>query len=179
MLRLIVPPSEKYDEVNNRFISFKGATIQLEHSLVSISKWEQKWCKPFLTKEKKSIPETVDYIRCMTITQNVPPEVYENLTNENIDEVNEYIEAPMTATWFTNQDKSGGGEVVTNEIIYYWMITLNIPVEFQKWHLNHLLTLIQVCNLKNSPQKKMSFKDLAARNRKLNEQRKAAMNSKG
>lgn len=179
MLRLVIPPSEKFDESTGKFISFKGAIIQCEHSLVSISKWEQKWHKPFLTKESKSIPETIDYIRQMTITQNVPPEVYENITDENIEQVNAYIEDPMTATWFAEQDKSGNGEIVTSEIIYYWMIALNIPVEFQKWHLNRLLTLIQVCNLKNSPQKKMSFRDLAARNRKLNEQRKAAMKTKG
>lgn len=180
MLRLTVPPNEKYDEYSGKFIIFKGATIQLEHSLVSISKWEQKWHKPFLTKETKTIPETIDYIRHMTITQNVPPEVYENITDENIEQVNAYIEDPMTATWFSDQDKSDNREIVTNEIIYAWMIALNIPVDIcQKWHLNRLLTLIQVINLKNAPRKKMSMKDLAARNRKLNEERKARLNSKG
>lgn len=180
MLRLIIPPNEQYDESTGKFIDFHGATIQLEHSLVSVSKWEQKWHKPFLTREKKTVPETIDYIRCMTLTQNVPPEVYDNLTDKNIEQVNEYIENPMTATWFSEEDdKSGSKEIITNEIIYYWMISLNIPVEFQKWHLNHLLTLIQVCNLKNAPQKKMSKKELAARNRKLNEQRRAALKSKG
>lgn len=179
MLRLIVPPNEKYNEFTGKFVEFHGATIQLEHSLVSISKWEQKWHKPFLTNEKKTIPETVDYIRCMTLTQNVPPEVYDNLTDANIEAVNAYIEDPMTATWFSKEEKGGSREIITNEIIYYWMITLNIPVEFQKWHLNHLLTLIQVCNLKNSPQKKLSREELAARNRKLNAERRAAMNSKG
>lgn len=179
MLRLIVPPNEKYNEFIGKFVEFHGATIQLEHSLVSISKWEQKWHKPFLTNEKKTIPETVDYIRCMTLTQNVPPEVYDNLTDANIEAVNAYIEDPMTATWFSREEKGGNREIITNEIIYYWMITLNIPVEFQKWHLNHLLTLIQVCNLKNAPQKKMSREELAARNRKLNAERRAALNSKG
>lgn len=179
MLRLFVPPSEKYNEFTGKFITFNGATIQLEHSLVSISKWEQKWHKPFLTKEKKTIPETVDYIRCMTLTQNVPQEVYDNLTDRNIDEVNTYIEDPMTATWFSENDTGGGREIITNEIIYSWMISLNIPSEYQKWHLNHLLTLIRVCNEMNTPPKKMSMKDLAARNRKLNAERRAAMKSKG
>lgn len=181
MLRITIPAVEKYDEVNNLFINTKEQHLQLEHSLVSISKWESKWCKPFLSKDTMTREETIDYIKCMTLTQNVDSEVYNNITNPIIKEINAYINAPMTATWFSEDNKKGlpSRETITNEIIYYWMITLQIPVEFQKWHLNRLLTLIKVCNIKNTPAKKLSRKELLSRNRALNEARRRAANSKG
>ena len=182
MLRITIPETEKFDSEKNEFIYISEQKLQLEHSLVSISKWESKWCKPFLSKETMTREQTIDYIKCMTLTQNVDPEVYENLTTPIVRQINEYIDAPMTATWFSEDTKKTGGpsrETITNEIIYYWMITLNIPVEFQKWHLNRLLTLIKVCNAKNAPAKKMSRRELLSRNRALNEARRRAANSKG
>ena len=186
MLRLVVPPREFLDEETNEIVYFEGKVLQLEHSLVSISKWEAKWHKAFLTKDKKTLEQTIDYIRCMTLTQNVDDEVFLYLSDENIRAVNKYIEDPMTATWFSedkNMDgtgsKKGTGETVTSELIYYWMISLQIPVEFQKWHLNRLLTLIKVCNIKNTPPKKMSKRDLMNRNRNLNRARRNSMKSKG
>ena len=155
MLKLTVPGYEYYDERTNRFGHTKDTTLQLEHSLVSLSKWEEKWNKPFLGKEPKTMEQCLDYVRCMTITQNVDPMVYNGLTNENFEQINKYIEAPMTATWFSDKDnKRFNREVITAEIIYYWMIALNIPFECQKWHLNKLLTLVRVCNIKNTPPKK-------------------------
>ncbi len=153
----------------------------MEHSLVSISKWESKWHKPFLTKDVKTIEETIDYIRCMTITQNVPPEVYGRIRNEHINQVNAYIEDPMTATWFREDNKrTRNRDVITNEReIYYWMITLGIPVNFEKWHLNRLLTLIHVCNEENKPNDKMSRGELINRRRAENEARKKKWNTKG
>ena len=158
MLQLIIPDSDElWDEKKEEFVYRKGQTLQLEHSLVSLSKWESKWCVPFLSKKDKTFEETLDYIKCMTVTQNVKPEVYLNLTQENVDVVNAYINAPMTATYFSDEKATGSnGEQVTSEIIYYWMIALNIPPEYQKWHLNRLLTLIKVCNIKNQPPKKHS-----------------------
>ena len=184
MLRITIPGDEQWDSVKEEFIQTrKDQPLQLEHSLVSISKWEAKWCKPFLRKEPMTEEEITDYVRCMTLTQNVDPEVYRYLTNENIEQVNEYINAPMTATWFTEEKngkgKGGRGEQVTSELIYYWMITLNIPSEYQKWHLNRLLTLIKVCNVKNQPPKKMSKKDLLSRNKALNEARRQQLNTRG
>ena len=181
MLRLAIPIStEGWDEKTETFVEPVYRTIQLEHSLVSLSKWESKWCKPFLTKQNKTYEETVDYIKCMTLTQNVDPEVYKHLTDDNIDKVNAYIDAPMTATWFTEDKKSKSSrEQVTSEIIYYWMISLGIPFECQKWHLNRLLTLIKVCNIKNQPSKKMSMKDVISRNAALNAARRKQLNSKG
>lgn len=180
MLRITIPEKEFYDEESQTFFTSKRQTLQLEHSLVSLSKWESKWKKPFLSKDRKTTEETIDYIRCMTLTQNVDPVVYLAITNEIIDRVTEYIEDSMTATWFNEEKKNKGKqEIITAEIIYYWMIALTIPFECQKWHLNRLLTLIRVCNIKNAPPKKMSKKDLLRRNRALNEARKNSLNTKG
>lgn len=180
MLRIIIPAVEQWDETKQEFISTKEQTLSLEHSLVSLSKWESKWCKAFLTKQEKTIEETLDYINFMTLTQNVDPEVYKYLTNGNIDEINRYIEAPMTATYFS-EDKTGktSREQITAELIYYWMISLNIPFECQKWHLNRLLNLIKVCNIKNQPPKKRSKKDIMNRNAALNEARRKQLNTRG
>lgn len=177
MLKITIPAIEQYDESTNTFIMSKEQSLQLEHSLVSISKWESKWKKPFLSRDEKTIEETIDYIRCMTITQNVDYDVYHLITNDNIREVRSYIEDDMTATTFSNEKKTINREIITAEIIYYWMIALNIPFECQKWHLNRLLTLINVCNLKNSPPKKMSKRDLARRNSSLNAARKQSLNN--
>lgn len=180
MLRITIPAVEYWDEQKQEFVYTKEQTLQLEHSLVSLSKWESKWCKAFLTKNEKSFEETKDYIKCMTLTQNVDSDIYNYLTNGNINEVNKYIEAPMTATYFSD-DKHGKSsrEQVTAELIYYWMIALNIPFECQKWHLNRLLTLIKVCNIKNQPPKKRGQKDIMSRNAALNAARRKQLNTRG
>ena len=181
MLQLTVPATEQWDEQKQEFIQTREQTLQLEHSLVSLSKWESKWNKPFLTKNEKTYEETLDYIKCMTIRRNVAPTVYTCLTNRHIEAVNEYIQAPMTATTFTeSQNKKYSREIVTSELIYYWMIALNIPVEeCQKWHLNRLLTLIKVCDIKNQPPKKMSKSAIMNRNAALNAARRKSLGSNG
>lgn len=180
MLEIYIPPTELWDESKLEFIILKGQTLKLEHSLVSLSKWESKWHKPFLTKQAKTTEETIDYIKCMTLTQNVDPAIYNSITNDIFMEVNRYIENPMTATTFYNDHSKGGGkETITAELIYYWMIALNIPFECQKWHLNRLLTLIRVCNIKNQPPKKMSKRDMLSRNAALNAARRKQLNTKG
>lgn len=179
MLILTIPATELFNDKTQEFITVSEKTLQLEHSLVSLSKWESKWHKPFLSKEPKTVAETLDYIKCMTITQNVDPKVYSSLSNENIEQINEYIDAPMTATTFSNNQGSRNREVVTSELIYYWMISLNIPMECQKWHLNRLLTLIRVCNVKNTPPKKMSRREIMNRNAALNAARRKQLNSSG
>lgn len=180
MLVITVPAIEMFNEETNEFFTLEGQTLQLEHSLVSLSKWESKWCKPFLSKENKTLEETIDYIKCMTITQNVKPDIYDRLSRSNIEAINDYIDAPMTATTFHGDAQKGRGkEIITSELIYYWMISLNIPMECQKWHLNRLLTLIRVCNVKNSPPKKMSKGDIMRRNAALNAARRKQLNSKG
>lgn len=182
MLQIMVALSpEGWDEKTEQFVDAKYQTLQLEHSLVSLSKWESKWCKAFLSKTRKTDEEVLDYVKCMTLTQNVNPEVYNHLSAKNIEDINKYIEAPMTATTFS-EDRNGKGsrEVVTSELIYYWMIALNIPFDpCQKWHINRLLTLIRVCNIKNSPPKKMSKREILSRNAALNAARKQQLNTKG
>ena len=181
MLRITIPATEMWDERKGEFVYTKEYTLQLEHSLVSLSKWESKWCKPFLSKKELTTEEAIDYIKCMTITQNVPPEVYNSIPQSVIQQVSDYIAAPMTATWFNEKEGKGRGssEVVTAELIYYWMIALQVPLECQKWHLNRLMTLIRVCNIKNTPPKKMSKRDVASRNAAINAARRKQFNSKG
>lgn len=180
MLQIRIPSGEYFNEQTSEFVTIKGATIQLEHSLISLSKWESKHKKPFLVAEpKKTNEELIDYIRCMTLTQNVDPLIYYNLSSDNMSKINDYIEDTMTATWFNDNNNSINREIITSEIIYYWMVSFNIPFECQKWHLNRLLTLIKVCNIKNAPQKKMSKRDVMNRNKALNEARKAKMKSRG
>lgn len=180
MLTITVPGVETFNEVTQEFITTKDTTLCLEHSLVSLSKWESKWHKPYMTDKPKTSEETIDYIKCMTITKNVNPEVYSCLTKANIDAIEAYIRDPMTATTFV--DKKGGkgsNEGITSELIYYWMVSLNIPVEFQKWHINRLLTLIRVCNIKNDPGKKMSKRETASKYAQLNAARRKKLNTKG
>lgn len=180
MLQITIPAVEKWDEIKEEFVYTKAQTLQLEHSLVSLSKWESKWQKAFLSRRDKTYEETIDYIRCMTITQNVDPKVYYRLTDEHFELINEYISAPMTAVYFP-EDKSEkhSRETVTAELIYYWMISLNIPFECQKWHLNRLLTLIKVCNIKNHPPKRRSRKEIMKQNAALNMARRKQFNTKG
>ena len=187
MLQITVPaqPGEElYVEQTNEFIVTKGLskeqTLQMEHSLVSLSKWESKWHIPFLGRDEKTFEQTIDYIRCMTLNKNVDPTVYKFLTKENIAAINEYIGDPMTATTFREERVNGPNrETPTSELIYYWMIALNIPFECQKWHLNRLLTLIRVCNIKNQPPKKMSQREIMSRNAALNAARRKQLNTKG
>lgn len=179
MLQITIPAmNDLWDERNQQFLSIKETTIQLEHSLLSISKWESKWNKSFINTKDKTEDELIDYIKCMTITKNVDPNIYVCLTAENIQEIVNYINAPMTATTIRDTGK-GNHEIVTSELIYYWMISLNIPVKFEKWHLNRLITLIRVCSIKNQPAKKMSRGEIMQRNAALNAARKKRWNTKG
>ena len=179
MLEITVPGLEYFDEETSEFIYYDDATIQLEHSLVSISKWESKWCKPFLDGKNKTLEEILDYVHCMCVNNETDEEVLTRLTEDNLKDINDYIARPMTATTFSNEKKGGGREIVTSELIYYWMVAFNIPFECQYWHLNRLLTLVKVCNIKNNPPKKMSAHEVMARNKALNEARKKQFQTKG
>lgn len=180
MLQLNVKGTELFDERTNRRIWTKDTTLQLEHSLVSLSKWESKWKVHFLGNTNLTPEMSVDYIRHMTITQNVDPNVYNFLSQENLDEVRAYIDDPMTATTFRNENRRANRGIVTAEIIYYWMVAMQIPFDpCQKWHLNRLLTLIRVCDEKNQPKKKMSKRAAMSRQHSLNEARKAQHHTHG
>lgn len=174
MLKLQIPESEMYNEASGEFVTIKPTTIHLEHSLLSISKWESKWKKAFFGVEQKTPEQQLDYIRCMTIDSNVPPEVYMALTEDNMKQIRNYIEDPMTATTFNDKSRRRPNRsVLTSEVIYYQMVALQIPFECQKWHINRLMTLIHVCAVKNEPPKKMSKKSAANQQRSLNAIRRA------
>lgn len=186
MLKLTIPANELWDDNKECFIVIKETRLLLEHSLISISKWEAKWKKPFLNTDKTS-EELIDYIRCMTITPNVDPTTYFGITSKEQRIILEYIKDPYTATTF-REDKNNPNAVrkseslqkrITSEEIYYWMIANGIPFECEKWNLNRLLTLIRICNIKNQPEKKMSKKDAAAYRNSLNASRRAKMHTKG
>lgn len=186
MLKITIPKREYYDDEKNEFITLeKDTTLQLEHSLVSISKWESKWHRSFLNNGPKDIEETIDYIRCMTITQNVDPTTFLFITDNNIKAVMEYIDDPMSATTFGEdiipkvEGKFQKKEIITSELIYYWMTICNVPMECQKWHLNRLLNLIRICEIKNQPPKKMSKSEIMNRNKALNAARRKRLGSRG
>jgi hypothetical protein len=180
MLTIIVGAVDVYDEGADKFSTQGGVELQLEHSLVSLSKWESEFEKPFLGKDVKTPEEILAYVRCMILTPNPPGDFLEKLSKENLEAINTYIERKMTATWFSDQPGAPGSrEVITSELIYYWMSVFSIPFACETWHLNRLFTLIRICNVKQSKPKKMSRAEIAARNRELNAQRKAQLGTKG
>lgn len=169
-LVITIPYGELWDSINNKFIYSKEQTIAFEHSLVSISKWESKWHIPFLSSENKTTEQVFDYIKCMTLSQNVKDETYNFLTESNLKDIKEYIDDPMTATWFSEQGPKSR-KIITSEVIYYYMIELGVPMECQKWHINRLLTLIRVIT-EERKEHKMSTNELYRRNSNLNALRK-------
>lgn len=180
MLLLSIATSQGFDESSDEFVDVETVEVELEHSLVSLSKWECKYEKPFLGEDTKAEAELLDYIRMMIIGPVPPDDVLSKLSQANVKEIERYINAKMTATWFSNdQSPSVNREVVTAEIIYYWMISHGVPFECQHWHLNRLLTLIKVCNLKNQPKKNMTRAEAASMQTDLNHQRRAALGSTG
>ena len=183
MLYITISTPEEWDAKNEVFIKGrKSWNLILEHSLVSVSKWESKWHKSFIRTTHMTDEETLDYIKCMTITQNADPEAYKYISNDNVREIRAYIDNPMTATKIIDiKNGKHNGDVVTSDLIYYWMIALNIPFECQKWHLNRLITLISICNIKSQPsnKKRMSKSEIMSHNAAVNAANRARFNSKG
>jgi hypothetical protein len=179
MLRLEIAMTEDFDEEKNQFVTGQVVVLELEHSLESLSKWESKWEVPFLGNQEKTQEQVIDYIRTMNSRGEISPEVISHFNAKTFNDVNAYISAKMTATWFPDTKSRGPQRIITAELIYYWMIALNIPFECQQWHLNKLLTLIQVCNAENAPKKKMSSAAAAAERQRLNDERRRATGSTG
>ena len=181
MLKIIVPKQELFDEASQTFsyTPFDSTTLTLEHSLLSISKWESAWHKPFISDDEKTKEELDSYIQCMTINQNVHPDVYKYLTRKNYDDIKNYISDPMTATKFSKQNSSSekSSQYISSELIYWQMIQYNIPCEFERWHLNRLLTLIKICNVKSESQndKQKNSKENMRANASVMAARRAAM----
>lgn len=186
MLQVTIPESEFFDERTSSFIQFNETTLTMEHSLISLSKWEMKWQKSFLSlleKQQLTHEQTIDYIRCMIITPALDriPFVDVMITPDVISKVQAYINNPMTATVIGKNpyQKPGRKKVITSELIYAWMISYGVPLDMQKWHLNRLLTLLRVLQVENGGSKKMANKDIYAQNRALNEARRTQFHSKG
>lgn len=180
MLEIVIPEGEVFNDDTQSFIKIKRCKLRLEHSLLSVSRWESRWEKPFLSKEQKTMEETIDYVKCMTINGGIPEETYLALTQNDYLAIRAYIESPMTATTFSKAFQTKvSREVITSEIIYFWMISQQIPFECEKWHLNRLLTLIKVCSIKNAPEKKRSKRDIMSRNAQINAKRRSKLKSKG
>ena len=173
--------SEAYDNELNEFFSVdKDVSLTLEHSLCSVSKWEMKFEIPFMAHDLTP-EELFYYVKCMAVDCKITDEDVRRLTPEQFESIGKYINAPATATTFHQWGNKGGHskkEVITSELIYYWMVSLEIPFECENWHLNRLLTLIRVCGLKNNP-KKMGKMETMMSNSKLNAMRRKAMGSKG
>lgn len=175
-----IPGKELYDSARNRFVITKDTTITIEHSLLSISRWESKWHKPYLSREAKTREELIDYVRCMTLTQNVNPDVYNALDVTTLHRIVEYIQDPCTATTIKKQPHGPNKEIITNELVYYWMTELRIPFDpCEKWHFNRLMTLIEVCSIKKQPAKKIPKAEAARQRAALNAARRAKYGSKG
>lgn len=181
MLTIKIPDREFYDEQSNQFITVEGKTIQLEHSLISISRWEAIWEKPFLSEDEKTYQETISYIQCMTITHNVDPKLYYQLGKDELEKIDEYTHRKMTATTVTHRKlgSAGQGKVLTSEAIYSQMVILGIPIECEKWHLSRLLMLIEVNAIETGPKEKMPLRDQLAMQRQLNEQRRRQYKTRG
>ena len=181
MIRISTPSGEIFDEKTQEFKTVEGQTVLLEHSLRSLAKWEARWKKPFLTNKEKTRAETIDYVRCMSTTPGVNPSIFDMLTDESLNKISQYINDPMTATTFSERDqhKRPSREIITAELIYYWMVALQIPFECQDWHLNKLLTLIRICEIKNQPKKKGNTREDLNRRNQLNRARKQRMGTAG
>ena len=184
MLKITIPGVEQYDPEKNLFYKTKETSLTLEHSLVSLSKWESKWKIPFLNNKNMTPEQLLDYVRCMTLTQNVDPLVYNALTKENLQDIVSYLEDPMSATTINEHNMKmagppGKSKIITSEVIYYWMSALHIPFECQKWHLNRLMMLIRVAAIEQQPPKKMSKAEAIRQQRSLNAARRAKHHSRG
>lgn len=179
MLKILVPAVELFDDSVQEFVT-QGDELELEHSLVAVSKWEAEFEKPFLGKDDRTTEEAIAYVKAMTLTPNVPEEVYLRLSEANVEEINRYTNRKMTATWFSDPPGAPQSrEIITADLIYYWMTVFQIDWEAQYWHLNRLFTLIRVCNIKQAKPKKMSRSEIAERNRRLNAERRAQLGSTG
>lgn len=180
MLRILILGTEYFNEESSTFEKAEDCELELEHSLVSLSKWESKFKRPFLSAGDKSTEEIMGYIEAMILTPVYPKDVLGRFSSENIDQINEYIESTESATTFGSMpERKGRGEIITAELIYYWMVAFTIPFECEHWHLNRLFALIRICNIKNSKPKKMSRNEIAQRNRELNAQRRAKYGTSG
>lgn len=180
MLTIRVPLKEGFNDDTQMWEVIESTELELEHSLASVSKWEQSFEKPFLGANEKTPEETLAYIMLMAVDPKTPPELFARLSEENFKQINEYINAKMTATWFReDKNQRPGRDIITAEVIYHWMIHYNVWLEAEHWHLNKLLTLIRVCNEKSKTPTKKNRRDMIAERQRLNAQRLAQNGGRG
>lgn len=180
MLRITIEGGDYFNDETEEFIYFDDVVLDLEHSLLSLSKWESIYQKPFLSAGEKSVEEIFGYLKAMVVSPMVDLDVLHRCSQKNIDTVQKYIESGQSATTFGSMpERRGPGETITSELIYYWMVAFNIPFECETWHLNRLFSLIRICNIKNSKPRKMSRNEIAMRNKELNDKRRAELNTSG
>lgn len=180
MLKIVISEKDFWDDNKQMFLHFNGGHLELEHSLIAISKWESKYKKPFFSKKEKTQDEISYYIKCMTLNDVKDPLIYNSLSNSDFKLVSDYINDSMTATVISKKNSGGGSpEPITSELIYFWMLSFNVPVEFQYWHINRLMTLLRICSIKNQAPQKHSTSQLLNRNAALNAARRKMLNSKG
>ena len=180
MLRITIKGDEYFNEETQEFSNKGDVVVDLEHSLVSLSKWESKYQVPFLSSLDKTSEQMLDYLRFMVVSKRVDPNVMYFISEENMQEIQAYIDSKESATTFGEMpERKGPAETITAELVYYWMVAFNIPFECQHWHLNRLFALIRICNIKNSPPKKMSKHEISRKYHELNEKRKAELGTNG
>jgi len=180
MLTIVIEAMDLFDEESNTFSRSEEIVMEMEHSLLSLSKWESKYQKPFLTKDEKSKKEIFDYLKAMVVTPGVDLDALYTLPNEKLIQIQEYIDSKESATTFGElPDHRGPNEVITSELIYFWMFSFQIPIQCETWHLNRLFSLIRIFGIKNSKPKKMSAQEVAMRNREINEQRRRELGTRG
>jgi hypothetical protein len=180
MLRIVIEGEEHYNEETETFETVGDVVVELEHSLLSLSKWESEYQKPFLSAGDKTSEEILGYLKAMVVTPNVDPDVLHHCSQQVMDQIQKYIDSSQSATTFGMMpERRGPGEVITSELIYYWLVAFNIPFEVEVWHLNRLFSLIRICNVKNSKQKKVSRRELAERNAAINAKRRAELGTSG
>lgn len=179
-LTIKVPAADLFDPKSGRFITTKEITLTFEHSLLSISKWEAKWHKSFFLSTQKTDEENLDYLRCMCLTKDVDPNVFKSLGVKNAKVISDYIADPMTGTTIKHQKDRPSREIITSELVYFWMSNFGIPFSpCEKWHFNRLMTLIEIASIKNTPPKKMGAREAAHQRSMLNAQRRAKFHSRG
>lgn len=178
MKTIIIPKSEYYDQAKNEFVYIDETVLKLEHSLLALSEWEAKWKKPFFTQKSRTIGEMRDYVRCMTIGKKAPEIVYASISIDLLKDIFEYVNDSRTATWINERKPMGGmpgsrNQVITSELIYYWMVAAQVPFEAEKWHLSRLFMLLRICSIKSQPSKKMSKNEVLRQHAALNAARRA------
>ncbi len=179
-LTVTIPGKELFDQQSKTFITIPATTVTLEHSLLSISKWESKWKRSYFIKEPMTIDQSIDYIACMCLTKNIDPKIFRFMDKKTAQEISNYIADPMTATTIKHRDKKPSREIITSELVYYWMVNFGIPFDpCQKWHFNRLMTLIEIATIKEAGDQKMPRKEMLKQRALLNSQRKAKYNTHG